>query len=366
MRIFHLWRWEPGAPRPQTLQVFETCAALARAGAEVSLVANAPPDGLDAVLRREGWVVPSGLQMLLLPHQRGLASVAFHRHLLKFVMDRRPGLVLARRLDLAASLLPFLGSVLAPSFRILCEWHEIPSVLAEFRGDGVAARRWLRTEQLLLNRLPFHSFISGGLSRDVILRVGTPARGEVIPNGAWPSPPHGEVRARQLVMASLFRKPSEIKQLTSILDSLPPGWTLHVFAPGPPPLDHSALVWRGLVSREQVSLAMASATAILCPFSRDYTRTYWDSPLKLWQALGCGRMVITTDLPAVREVVGDAPAALFLEPDTFTGLTPLLEGLDAFPQQYTPHLQYAQQRASSWTWDHRAAAILRLAEEVMG
>jgi glycosyltransferase involved in cell wall biosynthesis len=74
--------------------------------------------------------------------------------------------------------------------------------------------------------------------------------------------------------------------------------------------DPGALVLMGRVHHGDIPAVLAAGEICVAPYNpegeRDLERYgFWYSPMKLWEYLAAGRAVVSTDLPSIREIVGD-------------------------------------------------------------
>ena len=90
------------------------------------------------------------------------------------------------------------------------------------------------------------------------------------------------------------------------------------------------------------------------------------SPGKLFEYMASGRPVIAVDLPVMREVLGDDPAALMVPPDSPDRLAEAILELLADPREAERLAESASRRAAAFTWDARARTVLAAVERAAG
>ncbi|MEK7601523.1 MAG: glycosyltransferase family 4 protein [Patescibacteria group bacterium] len=86
------------------------------------------------------------------------------------------------------------------------------------------------------------------------------------------------------------------------------------------------------------------------------------SPLKLLSYMASGRPVIASDLPSIREVVGEKDAFL-VPPDNPDALAKMIDTVLENPHDAQMRAQAARERVQEYTWEKRAQRILDALEE---
>lgn len=84
----------------------------------------------------------------------------------------------------------------------------------------------------------------------------------------------------------------------------------------------------------------------------------WMSPLKLFEYMGAGLPIVSSDLPVLREVLRDGETALMPPPDDPAALAAAVRTLAADPALRLRLARAAQQTLSTCTWEYRAARVL--------
>lgn len=119
------------------------------------------------------------------------------------------------------------------------------------------------------------------------------------------------------------------------------------------------IVFLGFRPYRELADNQAAADVLVLPntgksiVSREFT-----SPLKLFTYMVSGRPMIVSDLPSIREVV-DETCAVLVPPDEPQALADAVSKLLEDPEQMENLARLAQARASAYTWQARANAILK-------
>lgn len=102
---------------------------------------------------------------------------------------------------------------------------------------------------------------------------------------------------------------------------------------------------------------MKAADALVIPFPNKPHYAFYASPLKLFEYMAAGRPIISSDLPALREILNEKNA-LFFKPDDSADLARSIKMLKS-SQMLGYHIsQQALADVKEYTWDKRAQRIL--------
>jgi glycosyltransferase involved in cell wall biosynthesis len=86
------------------------------------------------------------------------------------------------------------------------------------------------------------------------------------------------------------------------------------------------------------------------------------SPGKLFEYMASGVPIVSVDLPVLREVLGDDPAAVLVPPDSPDALAEGIAGILDDPARAKQLATRALQRVEAFTWRARADAVRAFVE----
>ncbi|MCB9794138.1 MAG: glycosyltransferase [Alphaproteobacteria bacterium] len=325
LRVLHLYRPRLPSDRAQSIQVLHTCHALAEAGCEVSLFADAPAAGWsrralptpEEVLEWYGLPPSPGLRLALPPSDHpSLQGAWFRAQALRWVAKGgKNSLILARSKKHLRELLRLPGLP-----RVILEAHEVDSLLALEAGEDPEPARALERatlsgsqglvcncqgtldalEQTWPGQLP--------ALRQVVRNATAPARARL----PW-APTQGPRRVGYL--GSLGRR-KDIATLVEAAHHLPEGCELELLGgsaedlarhgPLPPRLRHVPPLPYAAVP-ERISGWSAAVVALDDGvFGRAFC-----NPLKIWDYLAIGLPLVLPELPTMREIVGPDEASWY-------------------------------------------------------
>jgi glycosyltransferase involved in cell wall biosynthesis len=123
------------------------------------------------------------------------------------------------------------------------------------------------------------------------------------------------------------------------------------------------VILAGFVPNAELPLYQAACDALLMPYQRrveassggDIAR--YLSPMKLFEYLACGRAILSSDLPVLREVLS-ADTAVLLPPEDVETWAAALLALRSNSELRTALGTRARQEARRYSWEQRAGRIL--------
>lgn len=347
-QIIYLARGRPQRPRANLIQTLHTVEALAQAGAKVRLYV--PPVSRRFDMR--GFLADMGIRHPV--DIRGSALLHSNWGGWPFVLAHRQAL---RRADAVYTRVPDFSRLLArwgvPHF---LEVHDTAELLD---GGGSA---WLR-EASQAGLLRGVTVISDA-GRASLVAAGLPeAQIEVLHSGvdldafATVAP----------VAAAEFTEPHALyvgrisrDRGLPVLEAVAQAGH-HVTLVGPAddvPAALPTLDYRPPVPHAQVPAVLATGAVALMPYQADLQHAATISPIKLFEAMAAGRLVIASDLPTIREVIRPNENGLLVPADEPAAWVSAIEQLKAAPDQATRMARQARLDAAAYSWASRAERLL--------
>jgi glycosyltransferase involved in cell wall biosynthesis len=123
------------------------------------------------------------------------------------------------------------------------------------------------------------------------------------------------------------------------------------------------LILTGFVPNAELPLYQAACDLLLMPYQWQVSASSggdianYLSPMKLFEYLACGRVILSSDLPVLREVLNSKNAVL-LPPDDVTAWVAVIRNLQNDPEHRTSLAAQAQKDAQQYSWEARAKKIL--------
>lgn len=109
--------------------------------------------------------------------------------------------------------------------------------------------------------------------------------------------------------------------------------------------------------REQVPKYLKSFDVLLMTFPKKRHFAHFMSPLKMFEYMASDIPIITSDLPAIREVLSD-DEAVFVDPSDSDGLSQAIVAILDNPQKSKMIAENAMNKVKNYTWDIRATRIV--------
>ncbi|MDO8931830.1 MAG: glycosyltransferase family 4 protein [Rhodocyclaceae bacterium] len=368
MRLLYAFPEPLPLPRARGVQVAHAVASLVAAGIDVDLayvpVAGQSPlvpagitaaDGLGLVPLSRGW--PSPLDRIP-PFARWHSVRFFARRLLREIAQRRPDALYVRHLKLAALLLAEPG--LPP---LIYEAHEVFADTAKPQRR----ERTLAMERAVVAGAAAVVCNSRATAERLTALYGAPRRLLVLPNGVTPlatlpEKPWQDCR-RHVVYAGSFFGWKGVADLVAAAATLD-GFRLTLIGGEPEqiarlrsqlPAGGAQIDFLPRLPHAEVMTHVAAACIAVLP-NRPDPDSAFTSPIKLFEYMAAGCAVVTSDLPAIREILGADDAAWF-EPGDAASLRDALLALgnDCGRAQEMGRRLHA--RSADYAWHKRAARL---------
>ncbi|MCB2213223.1 glycosyltransferase [bacterium] len=113
----------------------------------------------------------------------------------------------------------------------------------------------------------------------------------------------------------------------------------------------------------EMAARLKQVSVALLPLTGTFYNRYLTAPSKLFDYLSQAVPVIASDLPAVRELAGDA--ALYVKPGDRTELTAAMAKLLGDREQYNRLAQTAHKQAQTLHWDRRGEGTVEFLRELL-
>ncbi|MBF0624317.1 MAG: glycosyltransferase family 4 protein [Magnetococcales bacterium] len=119
----------------------------------------------------------------------------------------------------------------------------------------------------------------------------------------------------------------------------------------------------GFVANASLPPYLWAADCLLMPYGTGCPTADWMSPLKMFEYLAAGRVLVATDLPALREVLRHGENALLVPPDDGPALARALGEILAAPERAAALAAQGLADVVPFSWDQRVARILEFARQ---
>jgi glycosyltransferase involved in cell wall biosynthesis len=356
-------------PRARGLQTVNTAVALAEIGVEVELIHAG--SGTDPIAHY-GLKKPSNLTLreisraLPWPLHRTHSNRLFFRRLASAIkLDAQP--IYARHLKLAA--------MLVNSTSHSCLIYEAHEVFSDTAGAGQKAKRFQEERDVMRGAAAVVTNTAATARRLSELH-GAPRHLEVIPNGvAYSDVPPGkdwENLRREIIYSGSLFPWKGVAELVAAASQLPPDLRIRVVGGQGERLAQmqqsagkggAALEFHGQQPHAEVMRMLNAACIAVLPNRRD-TDSEFTSPIKLFEYMAAGCAIVTSDLPSIREILGEDDA-LWCEPGDPASLARGIAKLAENPQLARAMGARVREKARQFTWLARAEKIRQLTQTLL-
>lgn len=371
MRVLYAFPEPLPLPRARGVQVVHAIHSLAREVASIDF-AFEPVPGHPDPFAAYGLRCPANVRLLPLSRHlpwpfHGLrlrSHRLFAARLRKTVVDHPPDVVLVRHIKLARALERDL-----PSVPLAYEAHEVFADTTQSRRPGAIAT----TEAAAVKGAALLIANSQATAARLLDRYHPQARVEVLPNGV--NIPHLPVErdwreaSQKIVYAgSLFGW----KGVDDLVDAaaLLPGFTIDIIGGSSTEIARlekraaggARLAFAGRLAHADTLARIGGACIAVLP-NRPDPDSRFTSPLKLFEYLAAGCAVVTSDLPAIREILAGDEAEWF-PPGNAAELAAAIRRLADDPARAQAMASRGRARAASFSWPNRARRLAALLSEI--
>ncbi len=396
MRIIYPANIRLPSERANTIQITNTCRAMAEAGAETHLIARRMDARSD-----EECLAYYGLDPHPNLHLHRLRALNTHSHpglwnrsfqalclarMMRLCARRRPTVVISREIGFALALLklrPLLGA------KVIFETHDIGFLTLRHFDDIIAtgrtydeadARRVHEKEASLFRRVDAAAPITDQLKRLIEEHFRPDCPIEVMRSGvsldAPPRRPDPDARPKLVLYTGQVYRWKGVEVLVQALRDVPHARLVVVGGlPYEADLDNLKAFAReqgvsdrcefpGSAPPPQVLDHLARAHAAVIPLTDTVASRYFTSPLKLFQYMASGAPIVASDLPTTREVLTHERNALLVPPGDPAALAAALRRLLSDPALAERLGAQARRDVVPYSWERRGRRFLDLAESL--
>jgi len=120
----------------------------------------------------------------------------------------------------------------------------------------------------------------------------------------------------------------------------------------------------GHVPRGRLRPYWSACDALLMPYQRKVAvkgggdTSAWMSPMKMFEYMACCRAIVSSDLPVLREVLGDGRSSLLVAPESVDAWVGALERLRTNPDLADRLASRAREDAEDYSWRARVRCVM--------
>jgi glycosyltransferase involved in cell wall biosynthesis len=349
--ILYLAWGRPQRPRANLIQTLHTVEAIAAAGARVRLYVPPVPRGFDMA----GFLAGMGIH-----HPIDIRPAAtLHRQwagwpfMLLHSRELRSARAIYTRVPELALMLARWGH---PHF---LEVHDTVTLTARGQLPRLlaAAGRGLLRGPVAISEAGRETLVAAGFRREMVHVL--PSGVDLAAFGPVPALTLEEARAARCIYVGRISRDRGLPIFEAIAEA---GFQVDLVGPRddePARPDPRLRVHRA-VPHAQVPSRVAEGAIALMPYQADLQHAATISPIKLFEAMAAGRVVIASDLPPIREVVRDGENGLLVPAGDPSAWIAAVERVRAEPAAALAMAEAARRTAASYGWDSRAVKLLAL------
>lgn len=124
----------------------------------------------------------------------------------------------------------------------------------------------------------------------------------------------------------------------------------------------STVCFKGQIANARVPETLIQYDVVLMPYSNKVEvygedLTNWMSPLKMFEYMASGRVIVSSDMPVIREILTDHVNAYLVEPDCVEAWIAAIEEISGDKENALKCAECAKQKVKEYTWTLRAAKV---------
>lgn len=387
MRIAYCTNVRLPSERAHGHQVAQVCDALARLGHRVTIFAPFRRN----VVESDFWTYYGASREIELRHLGTfdpIASQLFPGVTGLFLLNAMLRRSLRKTLhqdhfDLVYTRSPALLSVLlATGLPVVLELHQLPR-----RGKATFVRHCNRCRLVSCLTSPMRDVLeSWGVVPDRLMVAGDAvdlSRFENVPTRSQ-ARERWKIQTERLVVGYVGRLKTlgmekGVRYLLESLKDLREQRTFFGFVVGGPEqekneyatmaaelgLDESDVLFTGEIPSSDIPSSLAACDVFVMPFPDLPHYRLHMSPLKMFEYMAAGRIIITSDLPTVRDVLSH-DTAVVCKPGDVQSLVAALRWVADHPEEAAARAERARELVKSHTWEERMKQILEKAFPLPG
>lgn len=124
--------------------------------------------------------------------------------------------------------------------------------------------------------------------------------------------------------------------------------------------------WCGFVSQREIPARLRSGDIGVLPTRAQNGQEIAASPLKLFEYLACGLPVVASDLPSIRDVIRDGENGLLFREGDPRALAAAVKRFMEHPEQRRAVASRGREEAAQYSWSGRAKRILAFVGKLAG
>lgn len=124
-------------------------------------------------------------------------------------------------------------------------------------------------------------------------------------------------------------------------------------------LEPDTYFFAGFRPQSELPLWYAASDILCAPYGTRVSTRDVMSPMKLFEYLAAGRVIVAPDIPAVCDVVGHGDEAYLVEPDSAGAIAEAVLTIEREPRRFAGMAESARARGMRATWKNKSEDLLR-------